>query len=145
MTQANPFIDSFKDAFKVFGELPNNKTFDVNPLIQAQRRNSEAFSAVSQVFTESVQAVIRRQAEIMQAGTTEMLQLVKDVAASPNPEATVATQTAFAKNSFENALSNTRELAEIVSKSSIEVFDVLSQKLSENVSESLSASKRKAA
>ena len=74
-----------------------------------------------------------------------MLQLVKDVAASPNPEATVATQTAFAKTSFENALSNTRELAEIVSKSGIEVFDVLSKKLSENVSESLSAAKKKAA
>lgn len=146
MTQANPFIDSFKDAFKKFGELPANQTFDMNPLLQAQRRNAEVFSAVSQVITESVQAIARRQAEILQAGTTEMLQLAKDVAASSSPETAMATQTAFAKTNFENSLSNTRELAEIVSKSSIEVFDVLSKKLSENVDESLkTAAKKKTA
>ncbi len=145
MTQSNPFVESFKDAFKAFGDFSNNKNFDLNPLLQAQRRNAEAFSAVSQVLTENMQAVVRRQAEILQSGTTDMLQLVKDVAASPNPEATVAAQTAFAKTSFENAVSNTRELAEMVSKSSIEVFDVFSRKLSDGLTDSLNATKKKAA
>lgn len=144
MSQNNPFADAFKDAFKTFGDFkaPN---FDFNLLLQAQRRNAETISAVNQLITESVQAVVRRQTEILQSGATDALQLAKDIAAAPNPENAVATQTAYAKTAFESAISNSRELAEIVSKSSIEVFDVLSKKISENVTESIDAAKKKAA
>lgn len=145
--QTNPFAEAFK-SFTDFSAFNAQKTpaFDVNALISAQRRNAETLSTVNQVLTESFQAVIRRQAEIMQANASDMFQFVKEVTTSNSPETATAKQTAFAKNAIESAISNTRELAQMVSKSSIEVFDVIGKRASENINEvANAASKKKAA
>jgi phasin family protein len=139
----NPFADAFK-AFTDFSAT-NTKTpsVDVNALISLQRRNAETLSAVNQVVTESIQAVIRRQAEILQANASDAFQFFKEVTSSSSPENATAKQTAFAKNALETALSNTRELAEMVSKSNIEVFDVIGKRISENANEVASAAAKK--
>lgn len=142
----NPFADAFK-AFTDFSAFSNQKApaFDMNSLLAAQRRNAETLSTVNQVITESFQAVIRRQAEIMQSNASEVFQLVKEVTTANSPETATAKQTAFAKSALETAISNTRELAEMVSKSNIEVFDVIGRRISENICEATTAATKKKA
>jgi phasin family protein len=141
--QNNPFSDAFKafTDFSAFSTAQKPAAFDVNAFVSAQRRNVEAFSAVNQVIAESVQAVLRRQAEILQANASDVIQLVKDVTSSSCPENARETHTAFAKNALETAIANTRELAQMVSKSNIEVIDVIGKKLSENANEVANATK----
>lgn len=137
---ANSFSDAFKaanpfaDAFKSFGDF--KPSVDVNKLLSTQKRNAEAFSAASQVLTAGLQAVARRQAEILQANAKNSLQLTKDLFSSAgNPEANTAKQTEFAKETVEAGLSNTRELVELASKSSIEAFDLINKRIAESISE----------
>lgn len=127
---ANPFAD----AFKSLGDFKPN--FDFNAFLSTQKKNAEAFAAAGQVLTAGFQAVARRQAEIAQATAKNSLQLTKELFASAaNPEASTAKQTEFAKEVVESGLSNTRELVELASKSSIEAFDLINKRVAESISE----------
>jgi phasin family protein len=135
---ANPFAD----AFKSFADF--KPTVDFNTFFAAQKKNAEAFAAASQVLTAGFQAVARRQAEIAQANAKNSLQLTKELFANAgNPEASTAKQAEFAKEVVETGLSNTRELVELASKSSIEAFDLINKRLAESLSEITEAAEAK--
>lgn len=143
----NPFQNNpFLEAFNQFNPFANAKAspFDMSALLTAQRRNAETISAVNQATADSMQALLRRMAEIFQNNTGEVLQFIKEVSTSSNPEATVARQVAFTKHAYENAITNTKELAEIFSKSNMELFDLVSKRFVENMGEAANVSKKAA-
>lgn len=145
--QHNPFVD----AFKMFGEWGsfnpasfNPASFnpakswnpvDVNNLMAMQRRNVETVSAANQAAAEGLQAIMRRQAEIVQSGASDLFQLIKDMSVSTNHDNAAVKQANFMKTSIESAVSNVRELAEMANKSALEVFDILGNRVAENISE----------
>jgi phasin family protein len=146
----NPFMDGFK-MFTDGNMFSNNKMmqmFDMNQMMTIQRRNAEMMSAANQSIAENMQALMRRQAEVMQSGAADMFQMVKEIAISPNPEVGMSKTANFTKNSFENAMSNTREMAEMAVKSGMEMFDMMSKRMADNMSECsnvcMSAAKKKA-
>src|ERR1700679_2033223 len=108
MAYSNPFADLFK----------NN--FDFSQLISTQRRNIEALSAANQVVVEGAQAVSRRQAEVIRENVEDVLKASKDLLTSGTPETNLTKQADFAKSIFESALSNLREVTEMVTKSGFE-------------------------
>lgn len=123
MNYANAFTDMFK----------NN--FDYNQVLTTQRRNLEAASEASQAVVENVQAISRRQAEIAREAVEGALKASKDIFTSGTPETNIAKQAAFAKNAFESALSNLREVSEMAAKSCFEIFDVVTSRASESIEE----------
>lgn len=125
--------NAFAEAFKSFSEykLP----LDFNGLFSMSRRNIEALSAANQAVAEGAQAVVRRQAEIVQRNIEDALSLVREVYSSKSPEASAAKQAQFVQKSMEEALSNARELIELASKSSAEAGEVLSKRFSQAISE----------
>ena len=143
-TQNNPFADAIKAFTDNISAFTTQKTpaFDVNSLVSAQRRSAEAFTAASEVFTQGLQAITRRQAEILQDNTSALLQFARDVATSSSPETAAAKHAAFTQGAVGSAISNTRELAQMVSKSGIEVFDVIAENINEATT---TTSKKKAA
>jgi len=140
MNYTNAFTDMFK----------NN--FDYNQLLTTGRRNLEAASEASQAIVENAQAISRRQAEIARANVEGALKASKDIFTSGTPETNIAKQAAFAKNAFESALSNLREVSEMAAKSCFEIFDVVTSRAAESMEEmskatsaSAPASKKKSA
>ncbi|MFN7038815.1 MAG: phasin family protein [Alphaproteobacteria bacterium] len=134
----NPFMDAFK-VFTDNNMFSQNKSMlhamDMNNLVSIQNRNAETMTAANQMIAENMQAIMRRQAEMMQNNATNMFQLVKEVATSTNPEANTNKNSNFAKNTFDNAVSNTKELMEMAMKSNMEMFNFITDKMSENMSE----------
>ena len=128
---ANP---SYTDFFKVFGEIKAPQ-IDFNSIFTAQRRNIEAITTAGQVFAEGVQAVTRRQAEVVRSGVEQCLKASKDALTSGSPEVTASKQADFARGSFENAITHLREVSEMVTKSSFEAFDVLNKRAAESLEE----------
>ena len=108
---------------------------DMNGMMSMQKRNAEAMSAANQMMMENAQSFMRRQAEIVQAGAADAFQMVKELAISPNPEVSMNKQMHFMKSVVEAAVSNAREMGEMVAKSHLEVFDVLGKRMSDSVSE----------
>lgn len=122
------------DAFKAWSEfkLP---AFDVNAAIAAQRKNMEVFSAANQVIAESIQAISRRQAEVMRSNVENVLKATKDIWSNKAPETNTAKQAELAKSLYESTISNAREISEMASKSSFEAFDLISKRAAESLNE----------
>ena len=127
-----------------FAEVFKN-TFDFNQLINTQRRNIEALSAATQVGVEGVQAISRRQAEVARDNMETALKASKDLLTSGTPETNLSKHAEFAKSFFESALSNLREVTEMVTKSSFEAFDVITKRTQETLDEVSAASGHKTA
>jgi phasin family protein len=128
----NPFLEN--DFTKIFSEF-KVPGFDMQALVATQRRNIEAVSQANQLAVEGVQAVMRRQGEILRQMVEESTNALKDMMAAGAPEAKIAQQTELVKSVFEKALANLRELTEMVAKSNTEAADVLTKRIGESLTE----------
>lgn len=134
-------VSQFADLFK--------NTLDFNQVFATQRRNIEALSAANQVVIESAQAISRHQAEILRDNVEQVLKASRELLTSGTPETNLSKQAEYTRSIFENALSNAREVTEMVTKASFEAFDVLNKRASESLEEigkaSASVAKKKSA
>ena len=138
MTQSpqNPFADMFKqfadkDYFQNMQKQFMN--FDMNNISEMAQRNMDTAMKASQIAVENGQAIMKRAAEISQRQISEAVEATRDFMASSNPELAMQRQQQFMKNSTSNMISNSKELAEMSTKSVMEVFDIFSKRMNENV------------
>ena len=80
----------------------------------------------SQPQRRAPKSLVRRQAEILQ-------ETMKKVVADAGQEDAMKKRADLAKEGFEKALSNMRELAEMAAKSQKEAFEVVRKRIEENV------------
>ncbi len=133
MKSANPFAEM--DLTKVMAEF-KVPSFDVEALIQAQRKNFEAFVAANQLAVEGIQAVAKRQADIVRETIEELTKASRDLgSATQAPDARMAKQVDLAKASYEKALANLRELSEMMLKSNNDAFGVINKRIAEALDE----------
>ncbi|UEM22032.1 phasin family protein [Skermanella mucosa] len=138
MAKTNPFFDvdvsKFTDVSKLMSEfkLPG---VDVESALAAQQKNIQALTAANQLAFEGFQAVARRQSEILRQTIEQTTSIVSELLAAGSPEEKVAKQADLVKAAFEKALANTRELAELVTKSNTEAADVINKRVSESLEE----------
>jgi phasin family protein len=129
-----PFENDFTKLFTQY-RMPG---FDVQALVEAQRRNIDALTRANQLALEGLQTVARRQAEIVRGGIEDASALLRDLSHGKSPEDHVARQTDAAKKALEQALANVRELSEIVTRAGNEAVEVLSKRLGEQIEEAKS-------
>ena len=133
------FSQLYADYNRYFGDFSklwqNGKAFDVEGFVASQRKNVEALTTANQVAFEGVQALVRRQAEIVRENVEELTKITRELTAAGSPEDKLAKQTQLAKEAFENALGHVRELTGLVQKSSSQAVDVLSKRVADNLDE----------
>lgn len=142
------FYADFNKSFGEYGKLFGNgkmPTFDVDAMIAAQRKNIEAITAANQVAFEGVQSIAKRQIEIARKATEELSQVAKEMTAAGTPEDKMARHAALAKDAFETAVANLRELTGIAQKANTQAVDLISKRVVENLEEVKSALAPKAA
>ncbi|MBK1666070.1 phasin [Rhodospirillum rubrum] len=108
---------------------------DVESLIASQKRNLDALTNANKLAFEGVQAIFKRQAEILRQSVEESAQAAQDIAKAETPQDKIAKQTEVAKESFEKSVANLRELVELLAKSNTEVFNLLNSRVSEVLDE----------
>jgi phasin family protein len=108
---------------------------DLEGLAAAQRRNLEALSAANRVALEGAQAVARRHMEILQQAMSEMTDAMQAVGNQENPQARATRQAELMKAGYERAVSNMKELADIIQKSNSEALSLLNQRFAEAMDE----------
>ncbi len=129
---AYPFFEM--DVSKMLAEF-KMPGVDVDAILASQRKNIEAVTAANQLAMEGMQAVVRRQAEILRQTMEETGSILTDVLGGGTPEDKVAKQAELVKSAFEKALYNMKELAEMVAKSNTEAANVISKRVSESLEE----------
>ena len=122
------------DMTKMLGDV-KIPGFDMDAIMAAQRKNIEALTAANQTAVQGMQAVAQRQAEILSQAMNEVSSIAQQLSGSGNPQEMTAKQTELARKAFEQALSNMRELAEMVSKSNTEAFAIINKRVTESLQE----------
>jgi phasin family protein len=131
-----PHSDKFFDfdVHKILGDF-KMPGFDVDAVLASQRKNIEALSHANRVAYDGMQAVVKRQVEILRQTMDEVAHAAKGITESGPVHDKAAKQAELAKAAFERALANGRELAEMVAKSNAEAFDTLNKRFTQNLQE----------
>jgi len=99
---------------------------DFSALVDREKKNIEALTKANKIAFEGWQALVRRQSEILQ-------ETMKEAIANARKQDATKHQFEVAKEGFEKALANMRELAEMATKSQKEAFEVVRQRVDENI------------
>jgi phasin family protein len=124
----------FPDMTKAFGDL-RLPGLDVDAVVATQRKNLETLNQANQLATEGVRAVAQRQAEIARQAFAEVSVLFREWTQPAAPEERLAKQVDVAKQAYEKGLAHARELSELTTKASIDVFSVIARRVSESFDE----------
>ncbi len=104
-------------------------------LVTAHRRNMEALSAANRVAMEGAQAVARRHMEIMQQTMQELTETMRSLASPEAPQAKAAKQAELLKGAYEKAVSNSRELGDLIQRSNSEAVGLLNKRFTDAMDE----------
>ncbi|SHJ09296.1 phasin family protein [Roseomonas rosea] len=129
-----PTLPPEMDPMRLLSEM-RMPMLDVEALAAAQRRNLEALSAANRVALEGAQAVARRHMEILQQSMSEMTDAVRGASTSADPQDRAAKQADLVKATYEKAVTNMKELADLIQKSNAEALTVLNKRFSEAMDE----------
>ena len=125
-----PFMDvnQLLEQFKVPG-------VDVSAIMEARRKDIEAVVAANRQAYEGMQLLGQRQTEMLNEAMAEWQAATKDMMSVQSPEAGAAKQAELGKQTFEKALSNMRELADMATKSQTQAWEVVNRRFHENLEE----------
>jgi phasin family protein len=98
---------------------------DLATIMDREKKNIEALTEANRVAFEGWQALVRRQAEILQES-------IKRAVGTVEGEDAGTKRMDLAAHAFETALSNMRELAEMAIKSQKETFDIIRKRVEDN-------------
>jgi phasin family protein len=138
--------DSFLDQMKAFGAKLGLPKVDVDKLVEMNRKNFDALMRSASVARESTKAFAEKQGEIIQAAFKETSAMVKDFHPTGSPQEIVAKQSEYARKVFEVAMQNTRDLAELATKSTAEAARIIRERIHDNLielQESVGSARRK--
>jgi phasin family protein len=128
----NIYSEEFIKNFSGFSAF---QLFDVQPLLEIQKKNFEAFTEAGKLVLEGLQGATQRQSEFLSQAITESSAMVKDIVAEGAPEQKIAQQTALTKKCYEQSVTNWRELTEIVNKSGKQAADIIQGRVASSLME----------
>ena len=132
MDQARQAGEEFTRMFSAM-KLPAAPNMEA--LLAAQKRNMDAMSAASRIAIEGAQAVARRQSEIMQQTVQEMGEQIRALSSAEAPQDKAAAQADLLKRAYERAVTNTKELADLIQQANGEAIGQLNQRFTEAMDE----------
>ena len=142
MAAKSPFPYDMTDFSKIMADykIPG---VDWQEVIAAQQKNLQALAKANQVLVEGAQAVMRREIEILQKAMAELAEASRELMQQGDPQAQASKRLELAKTSFEAAIQNMRELAEVAGRSNREALEVINQRALESFEEIRKALDRK--
>lgn len=126
---------NFTDMFKKFGEQLKVQPFDMTKIMEQHRKNLEAMTKSWQAMAEGASGIANKQKEIFEAAMKDMAEMAQSYKPGGNPQDVMAKQAEFAKKAMEAAIANTKDIAELVQKSSTEAFKIVQDRMKESFEE----------
>ena len=115
-----------------FGQFQLNDV--AGKLIEGRKRDIDAILEANRKSYQGLQAVVERQTSMLKDSIAQWQSVAKMMSAS-GPRESFSKLDELAKQSFGMAVANIRELAELSARSQAEAFEVVRQRIRENVEE----------
>jgi phasin family protein len=123
------------DFARMFADMKFPAMVDLEAFTTATRRNMEALTAANRVALEGAQAVARRHMEIMQQSMAEMSEAMRSLAGAETPQAKAARQAELVKQAYERAVTNLKEIGDLIQRSNQEALALLNRRFTEAMDE----------
>ena len=136
-----PESDSFLDMFSRFGR--DLKVPNVEAILAHHRKNLEALEKSARAGAAGATSLLSRQREMLQDTLREISDMAQNYKVPGNPQELMTKQAEFAKKSFEAALKNASEVAELVKRSGTESVEILRERIKEAMEEIRSGYEKK--
>jgi phasin family protein len=125
----------FTDMFKKLGEQLKVPAFDMSKMMEHHQKNLEAMTRSWQAMAGGASEVAQKQKDIFEAAMKDMAEMAQSYKPGGNPQEVMAKQAEFAKKAMEAAIANTKDIAELVQKSSTEAFKIVQDRMKESYEE----------
>jgi phasin family protein len=126
---------NFTDMFKNLGEQLKIAPFDMTKIMEHQQKNLEAMTKSWQAMAGGANEIARKQREIFEAAVKDVTAMVQEYKPGGSPQDIMTKQAEFAKKAMEAAIANTRDIAELVQKSTAEAFKIVQDRMKESYEE----------
>ncbi len=130
-----PQTESIIDMFAKFGEQMRMPAPDIERIIEHNRRNLEAFEQSARAAGEGTSTILARQRELLQQTLSDFSTMAREMASSADPQEFMRKQAEFARKTFETAVKNTGEMADMVRKSQEQSVEILRERIREGMEE----------
>lgn len=124
----NPFADF--DFSKISGEfkLP---TVNVETFVETARKNFATITSLNTAAVEQMKTIAQRQGDMVRAAMEDFSKHGSEVLAAATVEEKAAKQIDFMKKSYDSAITNTKELADLYTKGQADAVTALSARVAE--------------
>ena len=128
--ESNPFVDLTKmlEQFKVPG-------FDMTPIIESQRKDMEALVEANKATYEGMQALARKQTEILTQAMQTMQESAKGMATGGAGTPDAGKQMELVRTAYQKALNDMKELAEMARQSQSDAMAAITQRATKSLQE----------
>jgi phasin family protein len=127
------------DMFADMARQINLPKIDYEALLDIHRKNIEAMQKSAAALSEGGRAVLEKQQEILSDAMREARQLIAEFKPAGSPQEIAAKQAELARRVFEATVKNTRDVAELIQKSSGEAPKIILDRIRESVAEARAA------
>ncbi len=126
----NPFreLEEMLKQWKVPG-------IDLESMMASYRKNMEALTEAGRLATEGMKALAERQTQIMRDAMETLRGATSELTAAKDPQDFAAKQAELAKQAFDKASANLKELADLVVKSNTASFEVIQARMNQSLAE----------
>ena len=126
---------NFMDMFKNLGDQLKIPSFDMNRIMEHHQKNLEAMTKSWQAMATGAGELASKQRAILEEAVKDVTAMVQEYKPGGSPQEIMAKQTEFAKKAMEAAITNTRDIAELVQKSSTDAFKIVQDRMKESYDE----------
>ncbi len=126
---------NFTDMFRNLGEQLKLPQVDVAKIMQHHQKNLDAMTRSWQAMASGATEVANKQRSIFEAAVKDVTEMAREYRPGGSPQEIIAKQSEFAKKAMEAAIANTRDIAELVQKSSSEAFKIVQDRMKESYEE----------
>jgi phasin family protein len=137
-----------KTAMDMFADIAkqiNLPKIDYEAFVDVHRKNVEAMQKSAAVLSEGGRAIAAKQQEILAEVGREARQMLADFRPGGSPQEVATKQAELAKRVFEATVKNTRDIAELVQKSSGEAPRIILDRMRASFAEARAAIEAKKA
>lgn len=123
----NDYPYDFSDISKMFTNM-KVPGVDWEAVMASQQKNISALTEANQRLFDGTQAVMQQQAGILQKSMAELTAASQDMMKEGDPQAGAKKRFELAKSSFEAAVANMQELADVAGKSNGEALEIINKR-----------------
>jgi phasin family protein len=126
---------NFTDMFKNLGEQFKVPSLDMSKIMEHHQKNLDAMTRSWQAMAGGANEIAKKQREIFEAAVKDVTAMVQAYKPGGSAQEVLTKQAEFAKKAMEAAITNTRDIAELVQKSSTEAFKIVQERMKESYDE----------